>query len=126
MKKIKFTSNTDSAYGRPIGKTITYEGEFDAYENATEVRTANDMPSDDEVVTYRNGQRKAAANQARRLEVFNEMGIQKPTLENDVLLQLTTIYKTLVAAKKTPAEARQLAMTTLNVEAWPEELANLK
>lgn len=119
MKTEKFSGTIENAYGKPVAPALKFEGTYQAYETKAEIEAQGDLPTDKEIVAYRNAQRKAAARQASFNSTLEAAGIEKPTLENDVLLQLKTLYKTLVAAKKSHAEARAMAATMLGVE-WPD------
>jgi len=119
MKTVEFTATTETAYGKPLTTPIGYSGKFQAFEGIQEVRDVGEMPSDDELVTYANNKRKAAARQKSLTAALEAAGYEKPTLESDSQLQLRTLYKVYVAAKKSPEEARALASQTLGVE-WAE------
>ena len=113
MKTEKLSGIIENAYGKKLDKPIPYEGEFQAYEQAQEVRAANDMPSDDEVVSFRNQQKRAATRQRLMQEALDKAGIQKPTLENSAELRYKNIYDALIAAGKSTSEAEAIAKAAL-------------
>src|SRR6188474_1918238 len=115
----KFAGTIENAYGKTLPDTLKFEGSFQAYETVAEIQAQGDMPSDKEIIAFRNAQRKAAARQAAFNATLEAAGIEKPTLENDPQLQLRTMYKTLIAAKKTHAEARATASRVLGIE-WAD------
>lgn len=78
MKAEKFSGSVSSAYGEELASPVKFSGEFQAYENAGEVRTANDWPSDEDVVTYVNAKRKAAARAKSTTDALELAGISKP------------------------------------------------
>lgn len=113
MKTEKLSGVIENAYGNKLSTPVNYEGEFQAYENGQEVRAANDMPSDDEVVSFRNQQRRAAARQALMQAALDKAGIKKPTLENSPELRYKNIFDALKAAGKSDSEADAIAKAAL-------------
>ena len=113
MKSEKFSGTIESAYGKPVSPAIKFEGTYDAYETVVEVREKNDYPSDDEIVSFKNNQRKANARQKAMQSALDAAGYEKPTLENDRALQVKTLVKVFMAAGKSEAEATALAESTL-------------
>lgn len=131
MKTKTFTAVAKNAYGKPLPElktesgtpvpaSVTYNGEYTAYTAIEEVKAANDLPNDTEVVKFRNAQRKGKARAAAAQAKFDELGIIKPTIENDPQMQLKGMYDIFVAAKKTPEEARALASAALGIE-WEDD-----
>jgi hypothetical protein len=118
MKTVKFDGTIESAYGNPVSPALSFAGEYQAFENIDEVRQKNEVPSDDEVVTFCNNKRKANARQKSMTAALEAAGIEKPTLETDALLRLKTLYKVFIASGKSEQEARDLATSTIGVE-WP-------
>ena len=115
MKSETFSGTMENAYGKVLPSKVNFSGSFDAYENIGEIKAANDLPSDDEVVSFTNSKRKASARQKAMNAALEAAGIQKPTLE-DPQVQLATLIKVLVASGRTEEQATQLAKTTLGVE----------
>lgn len=120
MKTVTFKATTETAYGKPLSEPIPYEGTYQAFTSLQEVRDVGEYPSNDEIVTMVNNKRKAAARSKALNAALEAAGYEKPTMENDVTLQLKTLYKVYIAAKKPHDEARALAASTLGVE-WPDE-----
>ncbi len=114
MKTEKLTGTIESAYGKKLDKPVNYEGTFEAYENVGEVRSANDMPSDDEVVSFRNTQKRNNTRQRLMQEALDKAGIVKPTLENSEELRYKNIYDALIAAGKSVTEAESIAKAALS------------
>ena len=119
MKTEKFSGTMENAYGKPLATPINFEGEYEAYENKAEVEAANDLLKDQEVVDFRNTQRKANARQKAMQAQLDAAGIPKPSLENDSQLRLKTVYKTFIAKGKSHQEARDLAASMLG-DAWED------
>ena len=113
MKTEKLSGLIENAYGAKLDTPVKYDGNFEAYESGQEVRAANDMPSDDEVVSFRNSQRRAAARQRLMQEALDAAGIKKPTLENSAELRYKNIFDALKAAGKSDSEADAIAKAAL-------------
>jgi hypothetical protein len=114
----KSTANT--AYGEKLAKAITYDYKWTAYQSIDEVRAANDLLTDDEIVKVRNTERLSNARQKALQAALDAAGIVKPTIENDEQLRLREMFKVLMASKKyTEDAARELASNTLGI-AWAE------
>lgn len=119
MKTLTFTAIAETAYGKSI-EPIKYEGSFVSFEDIAEVRTANEYPSDAEVVKFVNAQRKANSRQKALNTALDAAGIIKPNLENDEQLRLKEMFKVLKAdGKKSDEEARSIASTVLGIQ-WAE------
>lgn len=117
MVKVTFTAKADTAYGKKLEMPIEFEVTYDAYADYAEVEAARDLFTNEEVVEERNTQRKQKALAAARQAALDAAGIVKPTLENDVLLQLQTVYKVYIAKGKSHEEARALASAAIG-EDW--------
>lgn len=112
MKNETLKGTMDNAYGKALPKPVSYEGSLELYETPDEVRAANDWPSNDEIVSVVNANRKANARQKFMKAALDAAGIQKPTLE-DPAEQFKQMVKILVTAGKDEATAAQLANATL-------------
>jgi hypothetical protein len=118
MKTEKFEGKIENAYGKPVSPALPYNASFDAFETIEEVRTANELPKDSEIVDFINAKRKANARQKGMQVALDAAGIIKPTLENDEQLRLKEMVKVLLAdGKKSEAEAKSIASTVLGI-AW--------
>jgi len=87
MKTETFKGSVSSAYGEPIAlqdgrKEVSFEGKFEAYTDAEEIRKANDWPSDSDVLSYVNAKRKAAARAKATEAALEAVGISKPDLSD--------------------------------------------
>lgn len=116
MKTIQFDGTIENAYGKPVSPALKFEGSYQAFENAEEMRGKGEWPKDSEVVDWRNSQRKQAERQRIMTATLEAAGYEKPTLENDVQVQLKGLIKIYVAAKKPYDEAKALAETTLGAK----------
>lgn len=120
MKTEKLDGVMESAYGKKLDTPIKYSGSFEAYENKPEVVAANDLPSDDEVVSFRNTQRRNAARQKFMQAALDAAGIAKPTLETSEELRIKAIVDSLTALPvdkggKTVEEATVIAKAALGI-----------
>lgn len=114
MKTEIFKGTIESAYGSPLDKALSFNGSYEAYTSLDEVKSGNDFPNNDELVTFVNNKRKANARQKEMQIALDAAGIVKPTLD-DPQVQLKGMIKILVAAGRSEAEATQIAQTTLGV-----------
>jgi hypothetical protein len=78
MKSVPFTATAESAYGEKLEKAVTYAGTYESFETYDEVKSANELPSNDEIVTMVNNKRKAAAKAKAMQAKFDELKIEKP------------------------------------------------
>lgn len=123
MKTEKLEGTIESAFGSKLPQALSYAGSFEAYENSSEVRAANDMPSDDEVVSFRNTQRRNNKRQALMTDALEAAAkawtgtgtnpYVKPTLETSEDLRFKVIYDALIAAGKSAEEATNTAKAAL-------------
>lgn len=117
-KSTKGTANT--AYGKKLDTPVDYSYSWKAYENIDEVKAANDLLTDDEIVKVRNDQRQLSARNKAQVEALKAAGYEKPTLETDEQLRLREMFKVLMSSKRySEDEARNLASTTLGID-WAE------
>lgn len=122
MKTVKFTAIAKTAWGKPLSKDkwVKYGGEYQAFTEAPEIRAIGEWPSDADVVKLKNAQRRAAAKQKEMGLALVALGYVKPDLENSTLIQLKTVYKALISAGKSHAEARATAAAAIGAE-WPSD-----
>lgn len=120
MKVVKFAAEAKTAYDKELPTPVKYAGEYEAFETIEEIRSANEMPKDSEIVKLRNAQRKAAARQKELKLALDAAGIVAPTIENDGQLRLKTMFDVLmVSGAYTEEQARQMAADMLKVE-WED------
>lgn len=120
MKDETKTGETSIAYGKKLDAPVKFDYSWKAYENIDEVKAANDLLTDSEIVKFRNDQRQANARNKAQVAALDALGIVKPTLENDDQLRLREMFKVIMSSKKhTEEAARQIASTTLGIE-WAE------
>lgn len=115
MKTETFSGTIENAYGKPLATAVKFEGSYEAFENHSELVAQNELPSNQEIVDFKNNQRKANARQKAMAEALKLAGIEKPTLENDADLRFATLVKTIVASGKSKEVAEQTARTILGM-----------
>ena len=116
MKTDTFKGSVATAYGRTLPEPIKFDGSVELYESVEELRNSKDWPEDKEILSFVNNSRKAAARAKATQDSLTAAGIEKPTLENDVQLQLKTLIKVYRAAGKSDDEAREMAETSLGAK----------
>jgi hypothetical protein len=120
MENKQTEASAATAYGKKLDAPISYKYSWTNYSNIDEVKAANDMLTDDEIVRARNSERQLKARQQALTAALDAAGIVKPTIENDEQLRLREMFKVLMASKKyTEDAARELASNTLGI-AWAE------
>jgi len=115
MKTVSFNGVIENAYGKKLDAPITFDTTFEAFETKAEVEKANELLKDEEIVDFRNAQRKANARQKAMQAALDAAGVVKPTLENDEQLRLRKMYDIFVANGSTHDEARASAAAALNL-----------
>jgi hypothetical protein len=118
MKQNIYDATVKTAYGKAI-EPIPFKYSVAEYETIAEVQAASDMPTEKEILDFRNTQRVNNARSKQTTAVLLAAGYKKPTLEEDDQLKLREMYKIFIAAKNTPDEARAKASAALNIE-WAE------
>lgn len=78
MKSETFKGSVESAYGQQLPKAVEFSGSYEAFENYDEIKAANELPSNDEIVTIVNAKRKAAARAKATTEALQAAGVEKP------------------------------------------------
>jgi len=78
MKTETFKGEVANAYGEALAKPISFSGSFEAYESYEEMSSKNDVPSNDDVLQFRNNQLKANARSKATNAALEAAGISKP------------------------------------------------
>lgn len=115
MKTETFTAEASSGRGKTFDKPLQYGGEYEVYESPDEIRQRNDWPSDDDVLEYRNTQRKLAARNKALNQALDDAGIEKQTINNSESLRLAGMVRILMAAGDSEEEATATAKRTLKI-----------
>jgi len=126
MKTESVKGNVKTLFGKELAKEhqLSFEGNYEAYETAQEIRSANDMPSDEEVVKFRNTQRANNARQKYQASAVDAAAKSwngaagdnpyvEPTIETSPALRRQNIIDSLLAAGKSQAEAERIADAAL-------------
>lgn len=98
------TAEARNAYGNEI-TPFEYTFEHTQYANLDEVRAKGEYPSDKEILGFVNAREKANKRASAFQKELDQRGIKKPTLEDNVDLQVSTIVKVLLASGKVADEA---------------------
>lgn len=111
------SASAESAYGNKI-EPFDYNFEHVVYAGLDEVRAKGEYPSDKEILGFVNAREKANSRAKEFQAQLEKRGIKKPTLEDNVDLQISTIVKVLMASGKVKDEAaaKQQAMAMLGIE----------
>lgn len=112
MTKETVKGSIETAYGNPLPTPVAYEGVVDLYETVDEVKTANDWPSNDEIVKIVNRNRIANGRQKFMTAALDAAGIKKPGLD-DPQEAFKQMVKILVATGKDETTAKGIANATL-------------
>lgn len=126
MKTEKLDGGLDNMWGKKLPKTVSYVGSFEAYETFAEIVAAKDEPSNEEIVSFRNGQRRANQRQKLMADALDVAAKQwtaegntgenpyvKPTIASSPDMRFKVIYDALIAAGKSEAEATETAKAAL-------------
>jgi hypothetical protein len=130
MKSKTVSGKIANMWGKKLPHVLSYKGETDQYETFAEVKAANDVPNDEEVVKFRNSQRvanrrqklmadalQAAADKwaaSHKVDTDNPNPFIAPTVETDPELRRENIIESLMAAGKSREKAEELADLALN------------
>jgi hypothetical protein len=119
-KTVEFVGVVKKGRNKVFSPALKYSAKYDeylAYEDIPE----KELPSNDEVLTWRNQANKQAARSAAITTLLDAMGVQKPNLKNDPQLRLKNVVKNIMAdGVTTLEEAKALASNLLKIE-WADE-----
>lgn len=128
MKTKTFKGEIENAFGYPLTKLkvkladdslvpapakLPYEGKCREFENMDEVREANEVPKDSELVAMINAKELAKAVAAERTKTQKDAGLQQPTLANDTKMRQRKLYDVLIANGETEEDAKAQAAATI-------------
>lgn len=113
MKNVTKRATVATAYGQTLAEPISFEYSFDELGPKDEIPAA-EMPDADDLRSFVNQKRNAAARSKAQSEALSAAGINKPTLE-DENVRLATMVKVLVAAGNTRDAAEQIARQALGM-----------
>jgi len=127
MENKSVETKAENAWGYKLAVPVTYKVDYSAYQTIEEVKAANDLLKDDEVIRVRNAERLATARQKALAEALKAANYIKPNLENDEQVQLKEMLKVLMSGKKyknDEAGAKLVASQQLGIE-WANESGTL-
>lgn len=108
MKAETFKGEVASAYGEVLPKAIPFSGSFDAFESYDEVKSANELPSNDEVLGFVNAKRKANARSKATIAALEAAGISKPDPNSPEVLKSNMIKNLMKMKSLDEATATQI------------------
>lgn len=91
MKADTFKGTVESAYGEKLATPVSFSGTYDAFESYDELKTANELPSNDEVLSFVNAKRKNNARQKSMTEALEAAGISKPDPNDPAVVKATML-----------------------------------
>jgi hypothetical protein len=106
-------ARVETAYGQTLAEPVEFDYSYEELQKGDEI-PAKEMPDADDLRSFVNQKRNAAARSKAQNEALTAAGIQKPTLE-DPDTRLRTMVKVLVAAGNTPEQAEQIARGALGM-----------
>lgn len=109
MKSETFSGTVESAYGKQLPSPVKFSGTFDAYENIGEIKSANDYPSDEDVLNFVNAKRKASARATATTEALSAAGIAKPDPKSPEVVR-ENLIKGLMALNNLSREQAEAAL----------------
>jgi hypothetical protein len=113
MKQVSKQATVETAYGNPLPEPVKFSYTYEELTKGDPI-PAKEQPDVDDLITYVNQKRNAAARSAAQNEALKNAGIEKPTLE-DPDVRLKTMVKVLVAAGNDEATATQIARNALGM-----------
>jgi len=112
-KPIEKTATVETAYGQTLAEPIRFSYSYEELQKGDTI-PSDEMPDADDLRSYVNQKRNAAARSKAQNAALDNAGIKKPTLD-DPSVQFATMVKVLVASGKTAEQAEQIAKTALGV-----------
>lgn len=124
------TGKIETVFGKKLEDlglaALDYSGDIELFDTKAEVVEKNEMPNDDEIVAFRNTQRRNNKRQALMAAAIEAAAkawtgkaednpFVKPTLATSSDLRYKAIYDALRADKKSHEEADRIAKTALGL-----------
>jgi len=126
MKDMTGETTAKVVYGQKQKTPLAYAWTWKNFETIDEVRAADALMTDDEVIKFRNDQREGKARSAAFTAAAEAAKIVKPTAENSGLIRLKDAEKNMLACKLkdgtpkyTKEQAREMAETVTG-ESWAD------
>jgi hypothetical protein len=116
MKTETYKGEITTFLGKKIVPALKYDGNFNAFTSADEIRLANEWPTEKEVIEWRNAERKAVAVSKSRAQILEDNGYEKPAA-NDPVVVFAGMVKTLKLAGKSEKAAVKQAQLMLGYNA---------
>ena len=113
MKTVTRKATVSTAYGQTLAEPLEFEYSFDELQKGDTIPD-DEVPGPDDIRTYVNQKRNAAARSTRQAQVLSDAGIQKPTLE-DPNVAYATMVKVLKAQGQSQENAEKMAKQVLGL-----------
>ena len=113
MKQIEKEGTISEFEGKKLDTPITFKYSYTEYENFDEMKSANDLLSNDEQVKVRNSKRESKARQAADQVAKDAAGLVKSTAENSVEVRRKSMIALLVKDGKTQEQATEIVKTLM-------------
>ncbi len=117
----EFDGKIESAFGKPLAdynkgiSVIPYKATFERI-NVNSAIPPKEMPDDADILDMANNKRKANARSKEIARLLELHGIKKPTMEEDVELQVKSMVVGMVASKRyTQEQAEKVARRMLGL-----------
>ena len=108
MKTETFKGEVGSAYGETLPSPVAFSGSFEAFESYSEVQSANELPTNDEIVAFVNAKRKANARAKATTAALEAAGISKPDPNSPAVLRSNMIKNLMKAKSLSESDATQI------------------
>lgn len=112
-KNVTKSATVETAFGQPVVPAVKFSYAYDELVKGDAIPT-DEQPDADDLRSFVNQKRNAAARSKAQNEALADAGVQKPTLE-DAEYRLKTMVKVLVAAGNSEAQAEQIAKSALGM-----------
>jgi hypothetical protein len=120
MKTEKFNGSIGSFLGEKINPPLKFDGSFEAYESFDELKSANALPSNDEIVDFVNVKRKNNERQRVMQTTLEEKGYSKPD-PNDPIVAAQTMIRNVEKMENMKPEQKQMMIAVLRQQIVDEE-----
>jgi vancomycin permeability regulator SanA len=101
MKTETFSGSVTQAYGKDLPSPVKFSGDYEAFETYDEVKAANEVLSNDEMLAVVNNKRKASARAKATTAALEAAGISKPD-PNDPATIRANMVKSLMKLHNIP------------------------
>jgi hypothetical protein len=112
-KTVNKSAKVETAYGVTLADPVTFSYSYEELVKGDEI-PAKEVPDADDLRTYTNQKRNAAARSSAQNDALTNAGVTKPTAE-DPQVALAMMVKAMVAQRIPVEQATQIAKTALGL-----------